>query len=112
MLAVMAFLTKEAELLREALTAVGSQRGTHSMATFLYQTRERLRLIGHVDEEENRFRFPMTQEEVGHSLGLTNVHVSRVLRDLREDGVLSVKRGECQILDEDKFREMAFVVLR
>jgi Crp-like helix-turn-helix domain len=34
-----------------------------------------------------------------HALGLTGVHINRVLRDLRERGLLTLKRGNAVIHD-------------
>ena len=42
---------------------------------------------------------PLTQEHIGDALGLTNVHVNRMLRELREEGVLVLKGGVLRILD-------------
>lgn len=40
----------------------------------------------------------LTQSQIGQATGLTNVHVNRVLRSLREDGLFSVHRRKFKIL--------------
>jgi CRP-like cAMP-binding protein len=39
------------------------------------------------------FRCPLTQELIADALGLTNVHVNRLLRRLRDQGLLTFMRG-------------------
>ena len=50
---------------------------------------------------------PLTQEHIGDALGLTNVHVSRMLRELREEGVLILKTGVLRLLDPGRLIEIA-----
>jgi CRP-like cAMP-binding protein len=47
------------------------------------------------------FLLPMTQEQLGETLGLTPVHVNRTLRQLREEKLLTVSRGFVTIGDWD-----------
>ena len=49
---------------------------------------------------------PLTQEHIGDALGLTNVHVNRMLRELREEGVLVLKGGVLRILDPARLVEI------
>jgi CRP/FNR family transcriptional regulator, anaerobic regulatory protein len=53
----------------------------------LYGRLKRLGLI----RDEKSFNCPMTQQQIGDRVGLTVVHVNRVLRRLREDRILSVE---------------------
>jgi hypothetical protein len=50
---------------------------------------------------------PLTQEHIGDATGLTGVHVNRVLRDLRSDGVLEFHYRRLRVLDPDKLVEVA-----
>jgi CRP-like cAMP-binding protein len=45
------------------------------------------------------FSFPFTQSDLADSLGLTAIHTNRVLRDLREDGLLIFRGAAVQLLD-------------
>lgn len=45
--------------------------------------------------------FPLRQQTVADTLGLTQVHVSRVMRSLRESRILQIKAGQLTILDMD-----------
>ncbi len=45
------------------------------------------------------FDFPLTQEQIGDTLGLTAVHVNRTLQRLRTDGLISVSGRTMTILN-------------
>ena len=50
----------------------------------------RLKAVGLA--EDHAYELPVTQEELGDALGLSSVHVNRVLQDLRQDDLV-VLRG-------------------
>ena len=45
------------------------------------------------------YELPMTQEQLADAVGLTSVHVNRVLRQLGEDGLISRDRRSVTIED-------------
>ena len=47
----------------------------------------------------DRFELPLTQTVLGDALGLTPVHVNRVLRKLRLSGVMSLSEGVLVVSD-------------
>jgi CRP/FNR family transcriptional regulator, anaerobic regulatory protein len=53
------------------------------------------------------FRMPMTQQEIGDHLGLTLVHVNRVLRRLREAGIVTVQRGMVWVEEMERLANLA-----
>lgn len=57
------------------------------------------RLIGIGASDGNTFSLPMTQANLGEVRGLTNVHVNRVLRELREDGLCHIRASHVHIND-------------
>lgn len=52
-------------------------------------------------------RLPLTQQELAEALGLTNVHVNRVLQRLKRLGLIEFRRGVLLLRDIDKLRELA-----
>jgi CRP-like cAMP-binding protein len=95
----------DAAMFREWIVNVGQRAAPARLAHVMAELRERLRVIGRV--EGNSFEMPLTQEELGEALGTTGVHVNRVIRQLREDGIAEWHRGRVTVLDEAKFRELA-----
>ena len=52
---------------------------------------------------------PLTQEHIGDATGLIGVHVNRVLRELREEGILEFRYRRLSVLDPDRLMEAAGV---
>jgi hypothetical protein len=40
-------------------------------------------------------------------MGITSIHANRIIKQLREDGVLEFHRGHVTVLDENKLEELA-----
>jgi CRP-like cAMP-binding protein len=54
-----------------------------------------------------RFQLPLSTREVADALGLTTVHLHRVLRALRSEGLLSLERGWAEITDYERLLQFA-----
>ena len=54
-----------------------------------------------------RFALPLKQVDLAEACGITNVHVNRVLRSLREQGLMEFRRGEVVVQDMARLRTMA-----
>ena len=79
----------------ERLIDIGRRSALERVAHFLLELLVRLRIIGLADDCS--FRMPLTQELIGDILGLTSVHVSRMLRQLRMDGFLAIEGQQVTI---------------
>lgn len=53
------------------------------------------------------FALPLTQVDLSDATGLTAVHANRMLRQLREQGLVSFRQGTVDILDWDALRRFA-----
>lgn len=53
------------------------------------------------------YAFPITQDQLADTLGLTSVHVNRTLKALREEGLVRMTRREVMIDDWDALRSAA-----
>jgi CRP-like cAMP-binding protein len=95
----------DAAMFREWIVNVGQRPAPARLAHVMMELRERLRVIGRVDGHS--FEMPLTQEEIGDALGITAVHVNRVIRELREEGIVELHRGRVTVLDEARFLERA-----
>ena len=65
----------------------------------------RLEIVGLVDGW--KFTLPMNQTELGECLGLTVVHTNRVLRELRQLGLVDFSRGHVTIQDLEGLKSQA-----
>jgi CRP-like cAMP-binding protein len=95
----------DAAMFREWIVNVGQRPAPARLAHVMVELRERLKVVGRVSA--NGFEMPLTQEQIGEALGITAVHVNRVLKQLRQDGILDFHRGRVTVLDETKFLELA-----
>lgn len=57
--------------------------------------------------KENEFSCPLSQYMLADALGLTAVHLNRVLRQLREEGLVSFRRSLITIHDRQRMVEFA-----
>jgi CRP-like cAMP-binding protein len=89
---------------------VGLGRGdaAERIAAMLIDFRWRLGRLGLVRDET--YRFPMTQQQIGDYLGLTMVHVNRVLKRLRDTGLATIQNKLSTINDVEGLQAMAFQV--
>ena len=56
---------------------------------------------------DHAFELPLTQEEFADALGLTPVHVNRVLQRMRAEALITLKRGALEILDYPRLEAAA-----
>lgn len=87
----------DAALHREWVFRIGRLDAMGRLAHFLCETYFRMAAVGRAEQDE--FDLPMTQQDLGEACGLTSVHVNRILRRLREDGMATVGRGRAHIQD-------------
>lgn len=91
--------------LRALLTSLG-RRDAHGRVSYgVAALHHRLERIGLV--RDGTFACPLTQEQLGDLLGLTSVHVNRVLNRLRRDGVLMFAKRQVTILDRERLHAIA-----
>lgn len=95
----------DAAMFREWIFNIGQRAARARMAHLLLEMKHRLQLIGRSDGAT--FELPMTQNEYGDALGLTSIHVNRILQELRKDGLIAISRQNVTLLEETKLVELA-----
>jgi CRP-like cAMP-binding protein len=76
----------------EHLVGLGRRDAGARMAHFLLELGARLALVGM--GSRSGYACPLTQYHLADALGLSAVHVNRVLRKLREAGLVTFQDGE------------------
>jgi CRP/FNR family transcriptional regulator, anaerobic regulatory protein len=71
---------------------LGRANAEERVAALLLELRHRLLLLG--SNAGTRYMLPLTQEQIADHIGLTTVHVNRVLRRFREMRMVSIERHE------------------
>jgi CRP-like cAMP-binding protein len=85
---------------REWIVAMGAMQALAHTAHFICEVYLRLRSVGLATEKN--FAFPVTQTELADALGISPVHVNRVLQELRRDNLIRFEDGWVTILDWDR----------
>jgi CRP-like cAMP-binding protein len=92
-------------VLRSWIVNLGRRDAFEGVAHLLCELEVRLRHVGLV--EDGHFDLPLTQEALADALGLTPVHVNRVLQRLRKEGLIRLSAGTLTILDAAGLRRAA-----
>jgi CRP-like cAMP-binding protein len=95
----------DSAVFREWVVNVGQRSATARIAHVLIELFHRLKAIGRARDDV--FEFPITQTELADCVGLSSVHVNRVLQDLRKQGLIRVNRSEFQLLRPRELKEIA-----
>ncbi len=85
-------------LVDEALLSVGRRTAAESMAVLVLYLWRRAKTLGMV--RDGALAFPLTQAHIADALGLSQVHVSRVLQELRKRGAFELARGSLTRVNE------------
>ncbi len=97
--------SRDEAMVVEHLVNIGRRSALERTAHFFMELTERLHLIGQATETE--FKCPLTQFVLADALGLTAIHINRVLRELRERNLLTLRRGSVSIHDLAGLRKLA-----
>ena len=97
-------LQREA-ILRERITAIGRRDAYARVAHLLCEMFERLRLVG--ETLDHNYRLPLTQEELGDALGISEVHANRMLRRLQNEKLIVSDQRMVRIPDLDALKAAA-----
>ena len=95
----------DSAIFREWIVNVGQRPAVNRLAHTVVELRRRLAVTGR--EAGDTFEMPLTQEQIGEALGVTPVHANRIIRQLRDDGIVDISRGRVAVLDEAKLAELA-----
>lgn len=94
---------EEAQLFRQ-ITRLGRLTAYERILDWVLETGERLASVGLGTASD--FRMPLTQEVIADLLGLTGVHVNRVLQAIWRDGLLRVHGNMVTVLDRKRCEDV------
>jgi len=96
----------EAAILRAWVANLGQRQARERMAHLFCELGLRTRTRG-LAADGNSFRLPLTQQDLASVLGLTSVHVNRVLQRLRAEGLIGLRGGVVTVNDHDRLCALA-----
>ncbi|ATG46429.1 Crp/Fnr family transcriptional regulator [Celeribacter ethanolicus] len=97
--------SRDEAMVVEHLVGIGRRDAGARMAHFLLELGSRLALVGMGSKEG--YDCPLTQYHLADALGLSAVHVNRVLRQLRERGLVTFRDGHVAFHDYSGLAELA-----
>lgn len=89
--------TVDAAILSQWALTNARQQGAGRIAHLLAEMSLRFNIGSPVEQRD--YDFPLTQLQIGEATNLTPVHVNRMLRQLREMGLVDVRAKRVRILD-------------
>ena len=97
--------SRDEAMVVEHLVGIGRRDAAQRMAHFLLELASRLALVGLGGKAG--YACPLTQYHLADALGLSAIHVNRVLRQLREAGLVTFRDGRVSIDDHDGLVRLA-----
>lgn len=90
---------------REKILSVGRRPALSRLSHLLCEIRIRLELVGLA--ANGSFALPITQLDLGDASGLTSVHANRMLKQLRDDRIVTFRGGEVTVHDWPRLQQVA-----
>jgi len=87
------------------ITALGRKTAIERISSLLVEFMDRMKHTGRAQAE--RFPMPLTQSEIGDVVGLTPIHVNRVIKDLKTRGIIEARSRFVTVLDQNELRAIA-----
>ena len=97
--------SRDEAMVVEHLVSIGRRSAIERTAHFFLELSERLRLVGLATEQE--FDCPLNQYVLADALGLSAIHVNRVLRQLRERKLMTLKDRKVTIHNMNRLTFLA-----
>ncbi|MFN3273232.1 MAG: Crp/Fnr family transcriptional regulator [Paracoccus sp. (in: a-proteobacteria)] len=97
--AVLWAASRDEAMVVEHLVGIGRRDARERTAHFLLELAARLKLVGMATTAG--YACPLSQYMLADALGLSAVHVNRVLRELREAGLVTFQHGQVTFHDFD-----------
>lgn len=96
-MAVLAVSAKDAAVVVEHLITLSQRTASQRICHLFLELSVRLDRVG--IGNQSGFSCPLSQYQLADYLGLTSIHTNRVLRTLREKGLLTFQKGQVVFLD-------------
>ena len=96
---------QEEAMLRERIVSLGRRDARGRIAYILCELLWRHAAVGLTNGDW--FQLPLTQTELGDTLGLTPVHVNRILKEFRERRLIATEQRTLKVLDIDGLQNVA-----
>jgi transcriptional regulator with XRE-family HTH domain len=90
---------------RERIVALGRRSARGRVAYLLCELVWRLRAVGL--GEDDAIQLPLTQAELADALGLTPVHINRILQEMRRNELITLAHHRLRLRNVERLQEIA-----
>lgn len=97
----------EESLVDDNLLSVGRRNAQERIATLLIQLYKRMAALRPSSNDKEGVLFPLTQQHIADSLGLSLVHTNKTLRKLEQRGLHRIENGRLYLRDVTALERMA-----
>ncbi|SJZ94577.1 Crp/Fnr family transcriptional regulator [Consotaella salsifontis] len=95
----------DSSMFLEWMTGLGRRAAPSRLAHLICEVMARLAIVGLVDEGQTIL--PVTQADLADALGLSYVHVNRILQEFSREGLLDFRRRLLTVHDWPRLKEIA-----
>jgi CRP-like cAMP-binding protein len=96
---------QEEAINRERIVALGRRSARGRVAYLVCELVWRQKAVGLA--EDHAIRLPLTQLEFADTLGLTSVHINRILQGFRRDSLIALAQHRLTLLDVERLQKIA-----
>jgi CRP/FNR family transcriptional regulator, anaerobic regulatory protein len=104
-------VVEEERRLHNWVVSLGQGSADERLAMLLIDFHGRLQGAGVCPQGSLQYEMPLTQSQLADHLGITAIHVNRVLKGFRESGIVVVRDSEVKILDLFRLSQIAYPLL-
>ncbi len=97
--------SRDRSIMEERIASIGRRNAYGRLAHIIMELYLRLEFVGRATADE--FILPLTQEHLADLLGLTNIHINRILGRLKRDGLIAADGKVVKILSREKLMKAA-----
>lgn len=97
--------SRDEAMIVEHLVSIGRRNAIERTAHFFLELYDRLKMVGLTTGHE--FACPLNQNVLADALGLSTIHVNRVLRALRDRKLMTFQNHRVILHDEDELKVLA-----
>jgi CRP-like cAMP-binding protein len=102
---------EEERRLHSWVFGLGQGSAEERLALLLMDFRGRLALADAIPRGALSYGMPLTQAQLADHLGITSVHVNRILKNFRESGIANIRDGEVLIGNLEELTRRAYPLL-
>jgi CRP-like cAMP-binding protein len=104
-------VVEEERRLHSWVFGLGQGSAEERLALLIIDFRGRLALGGTIARDALTYQMPLTQTQLADHLGITAVHVNRILKSYRESGIFTIREGEVVITNLEELTQRAYPLL-